>query len=225
MQNTFKKIQHAIAVLGLSLGLFMSSFASHAIILEYDYETVNAANNEYLFNFSVSGLSAYTDTGFDLYIEFDYIASGYNLEDANFTGYGASVTFDNDVDPGFPLAETSVPNIFFEFFPWDNFLGLPTAVSLFSDGLISYDPIADGAITGISLILQTNGILPSDLAFQMIGEVYDANFDLLEDLYATPVSGSNTTVVQPPTAMPSPSIAALFFGGVLLLTLRRKTKK
>jgi len=225
MQNTFKKMQHALATLGFSLGLFMSSFASHAIILEYDYETVDAANNEYLFNFNISDLLSYSQSEFDLYIEFDYFTSGHSLEDADFIDYGSNVTFNNVVDPGFPLAETSVSNMFFEFFPWDNFLGLPTAISLFSDGPIDYVPSIDGAITGMSLILQTNGILPSDLAFQLIGEVFDANGDLLEDFYSAPVTGTNTTVVQPPTAMPSPSIATLFVGGLMLLTLRRKTKK
>jgi hypothetical protein len=232
MQNTFRKIQNTMLILGLSLGLLLSSFASQAIILEYDYEVVDASNNEYLFNFNISDLSSYSESYFEFSIWFDNIAGDLQLEDADIIDFGPSVALNTSIYPAdpvdpitypaIPVGETSVSEIFFEFFPYDNILSEPTLVSLFSTDLVNFSTMVDDAITGISVLLKTNGILPNDLVVNLEGFAEDANFNVSD---ITPITGTDITVNQPPTGIPSPSIAALFVFGLLMLKLSRKNKK
>lgn len=230
MQNTVKKMKHAIAALGLTLGLFMSSFASHAIILEYDYETVNAANNEYLFNFNISDLASFIDKYFEFEINFNNSAGTLDVGAVDIYDFGPNVALDYTIYPasgGFPavpVGKTSIQDLLWEYYVADPSFDEPTAISIFSNTTNDYNAPTDGAITGISVFLRTTGILASDIVVKAEGFIEDSNTGNLEMDFGV-VTGSNTTVIQPPTVMSAPSNAALFLSCILFLALGRKTKK
>ncbi len=221
MLNTFKSVQKFAVALSLSLGLLMSSFASQAIILEYDYETVDASNNVYLFNFDISDLSSFSESYFEFSIWFDNASGDLGLEDVDIFDYGPSVAINTSLFSGFPIGETTITDMYFEYFPHDISIPESTIVSIFTDGVVDFSALATDAIGGISVLLETTGILPGDLVVQMAGFAEDANFDITD---IGPVTGTNNTVIAPPPQLSSPSTAFLFLASMVMLGLRRTLK-
>lgn len=183
----------------LALSLLIFSTCSHAVFLEYNFESTGNPN-EYNFNFEIigeNGDGSGNDWFFEIVFPFAFDYSG------------------NPLNAPFYQATSNV-DWRFDVFPQD--FGLPFVLSVYEDASPAGGFSDDSVISGISTtaLLIDNGFNLNDL--NIVLDILNSNFDVVGS-----VVGKNVTT--PSTPVSSPSVLILFSLSLSIFVFRRAHKQ